>query len=136
MEITKELVEKINSKINNNWDQGIFLEPYEIPDNIKEPIIYMRYSPGGVSGGSCWEDWSDPQPYFNREEMPLFEALDKFIEEISPNISHTHFLQIEKNIISNKYTDWEYYGNCTYYIIKYIPVSFVMKKLKEFGYLN
>jgi len=54
------LIKLVNSKCP--YDQGIYSEPNYVPIHIKEPVVYMRYTTGGVSGGSCWDE-SDPRPY-------------------------------------------------------------------------
>lgn len=127
MELTKEQIKQINEKCP--YDQGIFTEPYGIPNTIKEPVIYMRWSPGGVSGGSCW-DSSDPQPYYNREKEGDFKVLDLVLEILKPNISYLEYKKISELIVSSEETEWEYYGNCTDWNIKYIILSDLIKLLK------
>ena len=124
MELSKEQIEKINDQSLMDWntnEQGIFTEPYGIPNNIKEPVVYMRWETGGVSGGSCWGN-SDPQPY-ETDNNPNFEVLDITLKTLLPNISYLYFKGIEKLIHSSEETDWEYYGNCTNFSIKYIILS-------------
>jgi hypothetical protein len=118
--MTKEQIQNINKKCP--YEQGIFVEPYGIPVHIKEPVIYMRYSTGGVSGGSCWE-WSNPQPYHNNEPKPNFEVLDLVLRELKPNISYLQYREIEKLIHTNQETHYEYYGNSTDFQIQYIILS-------------
>lgn len=110
--LTNEEIKEINNSISDSWNQGIFTEPNWIPNNVKEPVIYMRWSPGGISGGSCWDD-SDPQPYYNEDIKPRFEALDKVLMKLCPNISYLQYKDIEALIKRNSDTEWEYYGNCT-----------------------
>jgi len=132
--MTKEQIEKINKLSPMKWqenEQGIFTEPWGIPDNIKVPVIYMRWETGGVSGGSCWDD-SDPQPYTSDNEKPKFECLDLVIKELMPNISFMQFREVEKLIKSTEETDWEYYGNCTNFDIEYIILEDLERLLQTF----
>ena len=133
MELSKEQIEKINELSPMKWqenEQGIFKEPYGIPNHIKEPVIYMRWHTGGVSGGSCW-DGSNPQPYTTEASKPKFECIDLVLKELMPNISFLQFREIEKLIQSSTYTDWEYYGNSTDFEIEFIVLSDLISKLKE-----
>ena len=130
MRISKEQIEAINKQCPMDWqvnEQGIFSQPYGIPDKIKSPVIYMRWETGGVSGGSCW-DSSDPQPY-EISETPEFEALDITIKELAPNISYLMYRKIEKLIKDSTITEWEYYGNCTDFGIKYIVLDDLLRLL-------
>lgn len=134
MELTKEQIEKINSLSPMEWqenEQGIFTEPYGIPNNIKEPVIYMRWETGGISGGS-YHEYSNPQPYTSDKGKPKFECLDLVLKELMPNISFLQFREIEKLIQSSQETEWEYYGNCTDFEIEFIVLSELINKLKEY----
>ena len=114
---------------DNQYDhnQGIYSEPNGIPVHIKEPVMYMRYEIGGIEGGSCWED-SDPQPYTKYKLEDEWKALDKFLSMYCPNISYLNYKKIDTLIHTNEETDWEYYGNCTEYRVKYIK----LKQLETF----
>lgn len=134
MELTAEQIEKINKLAPMEWqtnEQGIFTEPYGIPTSIKEPVIYMRWETGGVSGGSCW-DSSNPQHYTVDSGEPKFEVLDLVLTELMPSISYLQYKQIEKLIRNADYTDHEYYGNCTEFEVKYIVLSELIKTLESF----
>lgn len=134
MELTKEQIEKINKLAPNEWqtnEQGIFTEPFGIPVHIKEPVIYMRWETGGVSGGSCW-DSSNPQPYKNKKGKPTFEVLDLVLKELMPTISFLQFREIEKLIHTASDSQYEYYGNCTDFDIEYIVLSELISTLETF----
>lgn len=118
--LTPEQIKEINSKCP--YDQGIFVEPWGIPNDIKEPVIYSKYDIGGVSGGSCW-DSSNPQPYYNSEPRPKFMVLDLILKLIYPSISYLDYKLIEHEIVSSEKTQWEYYGNRTDSIIEFLPLS-------------
>lgn len=134
MELTKEQIQKINSLAPNDWqdnEQGVFIEPSGIPVHIKEPVIYMRWKTGGVSGGSCWES-SNPQRYECNNEKPKFKVLDLVLAELMPNISFLQFREIEELIHTDYETDYEYYGNCTDFDVEYIVLSELIGLLISF----
>ena len=106
MELTKNQIKKINKEAPNEWqtnEQGIFTEPFGIPVNIKEPVIYCRYEIGGYSGGSCWDD-SNPQPYTKDEPKDKMKVLDLVLKELKPQITFLQFREIEKLIRTNEET--------------------------------
>ena len=132
MELTKEQIESINKESPMDWqtnEQGVFIEPSGIPNEVKELVIYMRWQTGGVSGGSCWDD-SDPQPYTTGSE-PSFKVLDLVLKELYPNVSYLMFKGIEDLINNSETSDWEYYGNCMDFNIKYIVLSELVAYLQE-----
>ena len=128
MEITKEIIDKINKACPMDWqvnEQGIFKQPFGVPDNIDGYVIYMRYESGGVRGGSCW-DSSNPTPYTN-DDVPNFEVLDIFLKEVCPQISYLKYKEIENSILDSTDSEWEYYGNRTDFEIKYIRLDRVLE---------
>jgi hypothetical protein len=134
MKLTQEQIEKINKLAPNEWqanEQGVFTQPYGIPVHIKEPVIYMRWETGGVSGGSCW-DSSNPQRYERDGGKPKFEVLDLVLKELMPTISFLQFREIEKLVHSNSETEYEYYGNSTDFKIEYIILSELISALEKF----
>lgn len=131
--ITKEQIEKINSLAPNQWqtnEQGIWTEPFGVPNNIKGLVVYQRYEKGGYSGGSCWDD-SDPQPYYN-SFIPDFTILDLVLMEIAPNITYLQYKKIEQLIVHSEKTEYEYYGNQTDFGMKFIILDDLINLLKEF----
>lgn len=133
MELTAEQIEKINKLAPMEWqtnEQGIFTEPYGIPTSIKEPVVYMRWHTGGVSGGSCW-DSSNPQHYTADGGEPSFDVLDLVLAELVPSISYLQYKQIEKLVRSAYHTDHEYYGNSTDFEIKYVVLSELLSALEK-----
>lgn len=125
--MTEEQIKEINDKCPE--DQGIFKEPYGIPTHIKEPVIYLRWSAGGLTGGSYHED-SCLRP-FEGEPKPNFEALDQVLKILKPNISYLDYKKVEKLIEDNEYDDdSDYYGNCENYYINYIILSRLEQLIK------
>ena len=128
--MTQEQIDQINSAIREagEYEQGIFREPQNIPSNIKEPVVYMRWRIGGYSGGSCWDD-SDPQYYPSRGEKPDFVALEKTLEVLCPNLTFKVYKEAAALVNTNTKTEWEYYGNSDDYEVSYVLVSELEKML-------
>jgi len=117
--MTQKEIEDINK--NCPSDQGIFVEPYGIPVDIKEPVIYSRYETGGYHGGSCWG--GEARWYENEVPQDRFKVLDLVLEKLYPNISYLQYKKIDELIHNNEETEREYYGNSTNYKIEYIILS-------------
>jgi hypothetical protein len=128
MELTKDQIKKINGECP--YDQGVFVEPYGVPVHIKEPVIYCRYSTGGYSGGSCWDD-SDPQPYSEPVPKDRMKVLELVLKELKPNISYLDFKMISGLVEDNSSTEYEYYGNSTDWVIEYIKLSDLYAALEK-----
>lgn len=123
--LSPEDISRINTLAPMDWqrnEQGIFTQPFGIPNDIKEPVIYCRYETGGVSGGSCW-DSSNPEPYTVDPPKDKMKILELVLKELKPDITYLQFLGIQRLIKNNTERDWEYYGNCTNYEIEYIVLS-------------
>jgi len=129
MELTQTQIEAINEECPYN--QGVFKEPYGIPVNIKEPVIYCRYETGGYSGGSCWDD-SDPQPYTEEPPKDRMKVLELVLKVLKPQISFLEYRMIEGLIHDNSETEHEYYGNSTEWKIEYIKLSDLYEALAKF----
>lgn len=128
-ELSQEIITKVNNRLNDEcmYDQGIFREPQNIPTNIKEPVVYMRWNCGGISGGSCW-DSSRPRHY-EGDDKPEFKALDYLLEEIYPNITYLTYKKISGIVNNVDYSEGGYYGNRDDYEIEYILVSKLLELL-------
>ncbi len=125
--LTEADIKEINSKVKDSWNEGIFKEPNWIPTDIKEPVIYMRWNTGGVSGGSCWDD-SDPQEYYG-DSKPRFTVLDLVLKKLRPDLSYLDYKLVEGLIRSNTGTRYEYYGNYDDYEVEFIVLSDLYKLL-------
>jgi hypothetical protein len=125
--LDKELIKRVNDKCP--YGQGIFFQPFGIPDGIQEHVIYSSYESGGYSGGSCWGDMAKR---FTKE-MPKdhMAVLDILLTEIVPNLSFLQYKKIQSLIKSNEMSQWEYYGNSTDSVIEYILVSELENLLNE-----
>ena len=125
--LTQEQIDKINAE--SPCEQGVFIEPYGIPDDIKEPVVYMRWETGGVSGGTCW-DSSNPRYHPSDSGCPKFKVLDLVIMEVDPNMSYLKYREIEDLIQSSEDTEYRYYGNRTDFEMKFIILSDLIEILK------
>ena len=99
-----------------------------------DDFIWVQFETGGTSGGSCWDD-SDPQDYHCDGEMPEFIGFYKLLELTVPTLGFLQVKLMEHDLIhSFDYTNYEYYGNCTNYDIKYAKLSDIYNWLvqKEF----
>lgn len=130
----KELVEtdtNDNTAVRSRW--------YKAP-GTKDPLplptyIFVKYSTGGVSGGSCW-DSSDPQPYYEKHVDDEFKDFYKVLEEFAPNMTYIEVKRLESRIKIDDWTETEYYGNSTDYTVKRIGVKEIYDYLIDKGYLK
>lgn len=132
IEITEEIISEINAKAPYDFDeneQGIFKQPYGVPTDIKEHVIYMRNKTGGYRGGSCYDTIAR---YWETEVKYKFVILDIVLEILHQNITYTQYEEIKSLIHTNNETDREYYGNSTDYEIQYIVLSELLTLLNNF----
>ena len=120
MILSKEQIDEINSEVP--YEQGIFLQPYGIPVDVKELVIYTRYRTGGYKGGSCW-DSTIPIPYTEEVPKNKFKVLDLVLKVIKPTITYLEYKEVENLIHTNKENEREYYGNSNDYNIEYLILS-------------
>ena len=133
MKLTKDQITEINEIEDLPYEQGIYTEPFGIPDDIKDPVLYDRFHNGGYEGGNCWND-DDPEYQESGDNKELFLILDKVLEILRPNITVLELRQLESMIHNSNKTVYEYYGNSHEYEITYIRLSVVedfCNKLEE-----
>lgn len=128
MELTKDQMQNINSKCPS--EQGVFFQPYGIPVDVKELVIYSRYATGGMSGGSCFGGTA--KSYTNEVPENHMQVLDLVLEQLMPNITYLQYKKIGTLIRNNEEREREYYGNCTDWKIEYIVVSELIKLVESF----
>lgn len=134
MELTQDDIKEINKNAIQEWqenEQGIYKEPFGIPTHIKDYVIYMRVTTGGVSGGSYHSD-SNPTPYVLRTVKNDFRILDDVLAKLKPDITYLQYKKINSIKHTNSETEYEYYGNSTDYEITYIILSELIDLLKTF----
>ena len=87
---------------------------------------------GGVSGGSCW-DSSDPRSYTSDEVEPEPTKLEEFLMIAAEDISFLRFKKISALVVREDFCQYEYYGNCDEYQIRYIEKEVLLNALVEAG---
>jgi len=103
--------------------------------NLDDCYLYIEWCSGGISGGSCWDDGSKDNHYnVSGESEPEFESLDNLLMKLCPNITFFQYKSlIQKVLESDERTRYEYYGNCTNYIIKMVNLGKLYKVMNEMG---
>ena len=130
MELTQSQIEAINKECP--YGQGIFREPFGIPNNIKELVIYTKWESGG-RGGSCWDDEHTVNEHYNKSRPnDAFKVLDLTLKALKPEITFLQFREIEALIDSNTKTDYGYYGDYTEDTIEWIKLSDLYEALAKF----
>ena len=105
-------------------------------NQIDEPRLYVQWSTGGVSGGSCW-DSSDPQPYTSNEPPKELEILDSILEHFRPQLSFLQYRALTNNLMKyDSYGVGEYYGNSTDYSSKSVDLRSLYDYLVEKNFLK
>lgn len=120
--LTEKQIKSINKKCPYN--QGIFMEPFGIPDYIKELVIYTKWASGGRPG-SCWdnentinEDYTHERPY------DAYDVLDLIFQELGiDNVFSKNSYEITGLFDSNTDTEYGYYGDYTEDTIEWIRLS-------------
>jgi hypothetical protein len=85
----------------------------------EQPAIYISWSTGGQSGGSCW---GNSEHYaVEGEAQPDFDELDKILEAICPEITFMKYKNLCREVIKDdSYCSNDYYGNYTNYARKVV----------------
>ena len=121
MKLTQEQIVEINEGCP--YGQGVFNEPFGIPDNVKGLVIYTKWTSGG-RGGSCWDDENTVnEEYENERPSDYFVVLDKVLKALKPDVSYLDFKNIESLKKSNSETDYGYYGDYTEDTIEWIELQ-------------
>lgn len=93
-----------------------------IDNKIKEYVLYNRYVEAGASGGNYLGD--NAEEFINFEKhTTISEVIDLVLEKTCPGITYLQAKKIDKLIIRNNKTEYEYYGNYSDYVIEYIILS-------------
>lgn len=120
--LTEEQIKELNNRTDS--DQGIYIQPMGVPNEIKTHVIYLTWEKRGEFGANCWDN---KQTYFENEEPP-FEILSYALEIILPNLTGLQYSQILRMIKDNENEECDYYGNWTNHGVKYI----ILEELYEF----
>lgn len=129
MELTKEQIEEINKECP--YGQGIFREPFGIPNDIKELVIYTKWR-SGERGGSCWDDDNTVNIHYDKSRPnDAFKVLDLTLKTLKPDVTYLQFREIEGLIDSNVECDYGYYGDYTEDTIEWIKLSDLYEMLTK-----
>lgn len=110
-----------------------------IDDSIEEAlyksnIIGVAWHIGGASGGNCYG--GEAQKY-SVEEPTIKELylLEDVLSELFPDLKYSEYRKImELTPFNSKTTgNYEYYGNCTEYYVKYIKVDKLVDAFDKIG---
>ncbi len=130
MELTQSQIEAINKECP--YGQGIFREPFGIPNHIKELVVYTKWESGG-RGGSCWDDEDTVnEDYTSDRPSDAFKVLDLTLKVLKPEVTFLQFKEIQNLVQSNTETDYGYYGDYTEDTIEWIVLSDLYEALAKF----
>lgn len=87
-------------------------------------VISKSVVTSGYSGGSCWDD-TKPK-YYERDYTPPKIDFSKLPEAY---FTKEAFLEIGRNLEEKSYTEYEYYGNSTNYVIQVIKYDTLVEIL-------
>lgn len=115
----KELIESLGISVNFQ--------------DFEEDCIGIKWMSGGVGGGSCWDEGDGNNHYsIEGDSKPEFEDLDLILEKVMSNITFLQYKKLCKFLIKEKsWSEDEYYGNSTNYIINYIFIDELYDYLME-----
>lgn len=107
------------------FDQYTYQNKGKTALNKKDnPVIFWIENCSGAEGGN----WRGGKPKGYTHNIGFnYKELKDFLRVYYPNLTLTKYWEIEKLIQTDEYTEYEYYGNYSDYIIKYIE----LKKLYE-----
>lgn len=145
MKLTEKQIDEINFRCDY-LKQGIFKEPFGIPNNIKELVIYTKYRTGYMPGSS-WDSVDTINEYekeypSNKEIYKVFKlALKTLKPEIFNNLNSKELEYFVYDIIkpllySNTKTEYGYYGDYEDFTIEWVILSDLYKYLKRFDYIK
>lgn len=130
MELTQSQIEAINKECP--YGQGIFREPFGIPDYIKELVVYTKWTSGGKNGSYLDDENTVNEHYNCNRPKYAFKVLDLTLKLLKPEVTFLQFREIETLIDSNIKTDYGYYGDYTEDTIEWIKLSDLYKVLASF----
>lgn len=114
----KELIESLDISVNFQ--------------DFEENTIGIKWITGGMRGGSCWDEGNSQRYASEGDPKPEFEDLDLILEKVMSNITFLQYKKLCKFLIKEKsWSEDEYYGNSTNYIINYIFIDELYDYLME-----
>lgn len=102
------------------------------------PYIYVYWSTGGIGGGSCWDDGTEPVRHYSTpgsKPEELFD-LDTIIEKVKPDITLMQYKSLCNKLVEyDEYTENEYYGNSSNYAVKKCNLAKLYNEFVERNWL-
>lgn len=114
----KELIESLDISVNFQ--------------DFEENTIGIKWITGGMRGGSCWDEGNSQRYASEGDPKPEFEDLDLILEKVIPHITFLQYKKLCKSLIKEEsWSEDEYYGNSTNYMINYISIDELYNYLIE-----
>jgi hypothetical protein len=147
---TKEFLEKIKDlnvsftkKKTNKSSYGSYYTTYDYvkSEEVKmEDGFYCKWVSGGLTGGSCWDDGSGPDPHrpvsANQESEDVEKYLEEILGELCPSLTFLQYKRLTRDLVERGQTGQsEYYGNYTEYSSKWVPLQKIYDRLIELNVL-
>lgn len=99
-----------------------------------EGKLEVTWTTGGMTGGSCYDKGEDVRYPVEAEEEPEFEALDRALEALCPQITFLQYKKLVKTVVSRDETfENAYYGNYYNKMTKSVDLNVLEQYLKENG---
>lgn len=96
------------------------LEKKKTGEVVMAAFVGDSHVTGGSSGGNCWG--GESSPFSVEVSGPLnIESLDNFIRECMPDLPALVYMELVKAFGTYTYSNVEYYGNYTDYVVPYLP---------------
>lgn len=146
---TTEFLEKIKglnvsfTRKNNNKSRYADFVTYDYvksKEATMEDGFYCRWVSGGLTGGSCWDDGSGPDPHrpvsADQESEDVEKYLEEILGELCPNLTFLQYKRLTRDLYERgEVGESEYYGNYTVYSFKWAPLQKIYDKLTEMNVL-
>lgn len=120
-------------------DNGVFNVEYQYrksaPVPEKDPHLFVKWSPGGVSGGSYMGGRN--HYYTESDPPPELTSLDVVLEAIKPDLTFLAYKRLTASLYKTEtWTENEYYGNSTDYTVKAVRLLDLFKWMSSEGWLS
>jgi hypothetical protein len=121
-----------------HWDEPTYtsIRKQEKVD-LENHFLYVQWSAGGISGGSCWDEGEQDNHYRTAgEPEPQFDDIDEVLTELCPDLSFLQYKKLMAKVVKQGiYTVNEYYGNSSDYGYKVVNLQELFDALVEMGLL-
>lgn len=133
--LTENDIKEINRLclINGKENEGIFFQPWGIPTNIKEHVIYCRYMKYESVGSSCYDENCTRESRFDPPKK-RFKVLGFVLRKLGANFSDKERMGKIAKLVrkSSTHRSTNAYADCEGYGIEYVVLSELYDLLKTF----